>query len=98
MAILGAVAMKVADVPTILAQHGFPPDADVETLLAALEERGWRGTVEETRVGAVRRYTAQAAHRHGGGLLLDSARATGPTSAATLGLVLAKILEKEGKA
>ena len=87
--------MKVADVPAILAQHGLPSDADAEALTAALEERGWRVTVQEVRVGAARRYTAQAAHHRGGSTIHETARATGITPQAALGVVLAKVLEKE---
>ena len=35
------------DVPAVLARHGVPASADAAALLAALEARGWRGTLEE---------------------------------------------------
>ena len=52
--------VRAAEVSVILAQHGIDPDADTETLTAILEARGWSVTVDETRVGAVRRDTAHA--------------------------------------
>ena len=59
-AVVGALVVKVADVPAFLTRHGFPSDTDAETLIVALKERGWRVTIEEDRFRGVRRYTAQA--------------------------------------
>ncbi len=94
--------VRVADVPAILAQHGIDPDADAETLQTVLEAEGWPVTVEETRVGAVRRYTVQASRVHTNPrdpslpIMRTSVRATGLTPRAALAFVLAKALEKEG--
>ncbi len=104
---LGAVGVslvRVADVSVILAGHGIDPDADAETLRDVLEARGWPVTVEETRVGTVRRYTAQTfrirTHSRDPALVTmsPSVRATGATSRAALAFLLAKVLEKEREA
>ncbi len=94
--------VRVADVAGILAQHGIDPDANLETLRTVLEARGWPVTVEETRIGVVRRYTAQTfrvctTHPRDPSLrtMRSSVRATGSTPRAALAFVLAKALEKE---
>ena len=43
------------DVPAVLARHGFAPDADEATLLAALADRGWAARVEERGAGGTGR-------------------------------------------
>ncbi|MDP9355390.1 MAG: hypothetical protein M3R02_08935 [Chloroflexota bacterium] len=93
--------VRAADVPAVLAQHGIDPDADAETLTAALEARGWPVTVEETGIGRTRRYTAHATRvRNNPGdrsfpIIRKTVRTTGPTLQAALAFVLAKALEKE---
>ncbi len=93
-------AAKRADVPAILARHGVAPDADAETLTAALVARGWRVTVEDVRVGAVQRHRVQATRILDAGrrpfhaVFRESVRATGHTPVAALGLALAKALER----
>ncbi len=93
--------VRAADVPAILARHGIDPDADAETLRTALEARGWPVTVEDTRLGAVQRYTAQTfcvrTHSRDPALVTmrPSVQATGATPRAALAFLLAKVLEKE---
>ncbi len=96
--------VRAADVAVILAQHGIDPDADADTLMAALEGRGWRVTIEETGVGRGRRYTAQATRVHANPrpdsfpMVRMSRRTTGLTPQAALAFTLAKALEKEPEA
>ncbi len=95
------MAVKVADVPAVLARHGVPPDVDAETLTRAITARGWPVTVEETWTGRARRYTAHATRvRHNPRpysfpIIRRTVRATGPTPRAALAFALAKALEKE---
>ncbi|MDP9473389.1 MAG: hypothetical protein M3Q71_22455 [Chloroflexota bacterium] len=105
--VLGAVGMnpvRVADVAVILARHGIDPDADAETLMAALEGRGWLVTIEATGIGRGRRYTAHATRvdenprPHSFPMVRMSRRTTGPTPRAALAFTLAKALEKEQEA
>ncbi|MDP9473042.1 MAG: hypothetical protein M3Q71_20665 [Chloroflexota bacterium] len=93
--------VRVADVSAVLAQHGIDPDADAETLTAALKAQGWPVTVEATGIGRARRYTAHATRvRDATGprafpIVRKSVRATGLTPQAALAFVLAKALEME---
>ncbi len=95
---------RATDVPGILARHGIDPDADADTLKAALEAQGWSVTVEETGIGRARRSTAHATRvRDATGpgafpIVRKSVRATGLTPQAALAFVLAKVLKKEGGA
>ncbi len=95
------MAVKVADVPAVLARHGIPLDADADTLMNVLVQLGWRVTVEEGRVGSVRRHTVQASRLREvtpppyHTVPREGARGSGPTPAAALALVLAKVLERE---
>ncbi len=96
--------VRAADVPVILARHGIDPDADAETLMAALAARGWPGTVEATGIGRGRRYTAHATRVDENPrpdsfrIIRTSRRTTGPTPWAALAFALAKVLEKEQEA
>ncbi len=93
--------VRASEVSVILAQHGIDPDADAETLTAALKARGWLVTVEESGVGRARRYTVHATRVRGATgpsvfpILRKTVRATGSTPARTLAFALAKALEKE---
>ncbi len=93
--------VRVAEVSMILAHHGIDPDADAETLRTVLEARGWPVTVEDTRLGAVQRYTAHTfcvrTHSRDPALVTmrPSVQATGATPRAALAFLLAKVLEKE---
>ncbi len=49
--------VRVVDVSGILARHGIDPDADADTLMAALEGRGWLVTIEAPGIGRPQRYT-----------------------------------------
>nr|MDP9472699.1 hypothetical protein [Chloroflexota bacterium] len=89
----------------ILARHGIDPDADAETLTAALEAaHGWSVTVEATGIGRTRRYTAHATRvrnnprDHYFPIIRKTVRTTGPTPRAALAFVLAKAMEKEREA
>ncbi len=92
---------RATDVPGILARHGIDPDADAETLTAALEAQGWSVTAEEAGIGRARRYTAHATRvrnnpsEHYFPIIREVVRATGPTPARALAFALAKALEKE---
>ncbi len=93
--------MRTDRVAEILARHGVAVDALVDELLDALRVRGWRVVVEEgTGHTGHRRATATAWR-----VLPDAAtgvpsrrtlRATKPTEAAALAVLLAKALEREG--
>ncbi len=93
--------VRAADVSAVLARHGIDPDADAETLRTVLEARGWPVTVEDTRLGAVQRYTAHTfcvrTHSRDPALVTmrPSVQATGATPRAALAFLLAKVLEKE---
>ncbi len=92
---------RAAAVAVILARHGIDPDADADTLMAALEGRGWRVTIEATGIGRGRRYTTHATRvdenprPHAFPMVRTSRRTTGPTPRAALAFTLAKALEKE---
>ncbi len=92
---------RATDVPGILARHGIDPDADADTLMAALEGRGWLVTIEATGIGRGRRYTAHATRvdeslrPHSFRMVRTSRRTTGATPRAALAFALAKALEKE---
>lgn len=93
--------VRAADVSVILAQHGIDPDADADTLMAALEASGWLVTVEATGIGRGQRYTANVTRvqenpRPGSfRIIRTSIRTTGETPRAALAFALAKALEKE---
>ncbi len=93
------------DAPAVLARHGVPPDADAETLLAALAARGWDARVEEQEVGRADRnrrgprFRALAIRTRAAGVDQGShlhRQASGRTAEAALGKVLAAVLEREG--
>ncbi len=96
--------VRVADVSVVLARHGIDPDADADTLMAALEGRGWRVTIEATGIGRRRQYTAHATRvdeslrPHSFPMVRTSRRTTGPTPRAALAFALAKAIEKEWEA
>ncbi len=93
--------VRAANVSMILAHHGIDPDADAETLTAALEVRGWSVMAEEAGIGRARRYTAHATRvrnnpsDHYFPIIREAVRATGPTPARALAFALAKALEKK---
>ncbi len=96
--------VRAADVSAVLARHGIDPDADAETLMAALEGRGWRVTIEATGIGRTQRYTAHATRVHENPhpdafpRVRKVTRTTGATPRAALAFALAKALEKEQEA
>ncbi|MDP9358699.1 MAG: hypothetical protein M3Q71_18750 [Chloroflexota bacterium] len=93
--------VRAADVAVILARYGIDPDADAETLMAALEGRGWLVTIEATGIGRTQRYTAHATRVQENPrpdsfpMVRTSIRTTGATPRAALAFALAKALEKE---
>ena len=98
------------DVAAVLARHGVPPEADAPTLLAELAARGWEVRVEEPaaadrgRVGwgrrvralGLRRRAEAAAARSPGYGSHDHLQAAGPTEAAALARLLARVLDQGG--
>ncbi len=96
--------VRAADVSVVLARHGIDPDADADTLMAALEGRGWHVTIEATGIGRGRRYTAHTTRVDENPrpdsfpMVRTSRRTTGPTPRAALAFALAKAIEKEQEA
>ena len=88
----------------------MPPEADAPTLLAELAARGWEARVEEPagadrpRIGWGRRFRAlglrrrpgTAAARSPGYRSHDHLQAAGPTEAAALARLLARVLDRGG--
>ncbi len=94
--------MNRANAAVVLARHSIDPDADADTLVAALETRGWQVTVDEvlTSAGPGRRYRAMVCHpsspeKHPARGFPAHLQHTGPTAAAALAAVLATVLERE---
>ena len=108
MAVAGAVVVSTVGVQrarAVLAQHGIDPEADVNDLTVLLEARGWRVSLEKAMGrgrGQVPRWSAHASlpaplgspvSRHAAHIAVN-----GVSDQEVLKRILAKVLEKEGKA
>ena len=95
--------MNITAARAVLKQHGIDPNADPETLTAAIEERGWRVSLEQPAErgsgGRPRRWrllATQAPEVHKGVIgVYPHLVASGPNAQTVLIRVLAQALEHE---
>ncbi len=56
------MSVSVLKARAVLAEHGIDPNADVDTLMALLEARGWQVSLEQSAGGDGRRPARWSAH------------------------------------